>query len=165
MAFFRFQVDSSLTSQEVLQRIHVLAREAPGFWQSIKESFGARRGGGPPFIGKVEGDTFRLSRDIHYRNSFLPQVRGRVISSPTGSRVLVTMHLHPVVGAFMLFWLGGVAIGAWAAFTSPQAGSTSTLITAGMFVFGVVLTLGAFYPEAFKARRLLERGIGVSGRA
>jgi hypothetical protein len=27
-----------------------------------------------------------------------------------------------------------------------------------LFVFGVVLTLAAFYPEAFNARRLLEHG-------
>jgi hypothetical protein len=163
MPFYRFHIESPLTTQTVLLRVRALVREAPGFWQSVKESFGRRPEGSPPFIGKVEGFTFRMHRDIRYRNSFLPQVRGSVVSTPVGTRVLITMYLHPLVAAFMLFWLGVVGIGALTAFITQRESIDSALIPAGMFLFGIALTVGGFYPEAFKARRLLEQGIGAAG--
>jgi hypothetical protein len=164
MPFYRFQIESPLPTQTVLLRIRTLVREKPGFWQSIKESFGGRPAGSPPFIGKVEGDAFLMSRDIRYRNSFLPQVRGSVVSTSRGSRVLITMYLHPLVAVFMLFWLGGIGAGALAAFNAQNGSIGPALIPAGMFLFGIVLTVGAFYPEAFKARRLLEQSIGTDQR-
>ncbi len=161
MPFYRFQIDSPLPTQTVLLRIRALVREKPGSWQSIKESFGRRPDDCPPFIGKVEGDAFRMYRDIRYRNSFLPQVRGSVVSTSRGSRVLITMHLHPLVALFVLFWLSAVGTGALAAFNSQNGNSGLALIPAGMFLFGIVLTVGAFYPEAFKARKLLEKSVGT----
>jgi hypothetical protein len=160
MPFYRFQIDSPLPAQTVLLRIRTLVREKPGFWQSIKESFGARPDNSPPFIGKIDGDTFRMYRDIRYRNSFLPQVRGSVVSTSRGSRVLITMYLHSLVAVFVLFWLGGVGAGALAAFNAQNGNTGFGLIPAGMFLFGIVLTVAGFYPEALKARRLLEQSIG-----
>lgn len=159
MPFYRFQIESTLPAQTVLQRIRTLVREKPGFWQSIKESFGKRPDDCPPFIGKVEGDAFCMYRDIRYRNSFLPQVRGSVVSTSRGSRVLITMYLHPLVALFVLFWLGAVGAGSLAAFSSQNGNTGLALIPAGMFLFGIVLTVGAFYPEALKARRILEQSI------
>ena len=69
------------------------------------------------------------------------------------------MSLHPLVLVFMLFWLGIVGLGAAAALRRGEGGM-GTLIPMGMFVFGVALTLGGFYPEAIKARRLLEQHFG-----
>jgi hypothetical protein len=161
MPFYRFQIESPLPAQTVLQRIRTLVRDKPGFWKSIKESFGGHPNGGPPFIGKVEGDTFCMYRDIRYRNSFLPQVRGSVVSTSRGSKVLVTMYLHPLVALFVLFWLGAVGAGALAVFSAQNGNIGPALIPAGMFLFGIILTVGAFYPEAFKARRLLEQSIGT----
>ena len=68
------------------------------------------------------------------------------------------MNLHPLVLAFILFWLGGVGS---AAITMLRRGKASeALIPLGMFAFGVALTLGGFYPEAIKARRILEKQLG-----
>jgi hypothetical protein len=134
-------------------------REEPSFVQSLKESFGKRSEESSPFIGSMDETTFHMRRDIHYRNSFLPQVHGSVKSLPTGARVLVTMYLHPVVAVFMLFWLGAVGVGAVAVIASQSGGAQPVLILTGMFMFGIALTAGGFYPEAVKARRLLEQGI------
>src|SRR5215469_5375353 len=101
MAFYRFQLRSDLSTQAVLDRIQTLTRERPGFGQSLKESFGWREGGSPPFIGGVEGNSFKLYRDIRYRNSFLPRIRGHVRAYRDGTNIDVTMHLHPVVLVFM----------------------------------------------------------------
>ncbi len=156
MPFYRCEIDSTLPAQTVLQRIRTLVRDKPGFWQSIKESFGRRPEDCPPFIGKIEGDSFRVYRDIRYRNSFLPQVRGTVVSTSRGSRVLITMYLHPLVALFVLFWLGGVGAGAIAMFRTENG---SFFIPVLMFLFGIGLTVGGFYPEALKARRILKKSI------
>jgi hypothetical protein len=163
MPLYRFHIDSMLTTQEVLQHIRALTRDAPGAWQSIKESFTDRRESSVPFIGGVDGNTFHLRRDIRYRNSFLPQLKGHVEANAGGSRIFVTMHLHPVVGVFMLIWLGVVGIAALAILRSGHIGAAPSLIPFGMLVFGVALTAGGFYPEAFKARRILEQAVGVAG--
>lgn len=163
MPIYRFKIDSPLTTQVVLQRIQGLARAAPGFWQSIRGVFGRDRTQSTPFIGAVEGESFRLHRDIAYRNSFLPRISGRVVATPAGTRIIVNMFLHPIVGAFMLFWLSGVGIAALTSFNTLHGTTSPVLVPLGMFVFGVALTLGGFYPEAVKARRLLEQGIGVAG--
>jgi hypothetical protein len=151
-------MQSHLPAQTVLERVKALVREAPGFRQSLKEAFGFRPDGGPPFIGKVQGNEFKCYRDIRYRNSFLPRIAGRVDSDHNGTRIDVIMYLHPLVLVFVLFWLGGVGVGAAAALRQGDGGPW-TLVPIGMFVFGVALTLGGFYPEAIKARRLLEQHI------
>jgi len=157
MALYRFQIRSDLSAQAVLERIRTLARERPGFGQSLKESFGWGKGGSPPFIGRVEGNCFKLYRDIRYRNSFLPRIRGHVNPYRDGSNIEVTMYLHPLVLVFMLFWLGFVGAGAVA--TLGHGKGDHALVPLGMLVFGVALTLGGFYPEALKARRILEEHI------
>ena len=158
---YRFQIRSSLPVQAVLERVCGLVRAAPGFWPSLKESFGSRPERTPPFIGKLEGNEFRIYRDIRYRNSFLPRIYGQVAESLRGTEINVTMSLHPLVTAFLLFWLGAVGFGGVAALAS--ANMKAALIPFGMFFFGVVLTLAGFFPEALKARRLLEQNLGSVG--
>jgi hypothetical protein len=70
-----------------------------------------------------------------------------------GARVYVTMFIHPLVALFMIFWLGIVGYGA---VSLPAA---SSVIPGGMFVFGIALTVGAFIPEAIKAKRLISDAV------
>jgi len=161
MPYYRCELVSPLPMQTVLLRFQTLVRDEPGFLQSLKESLRRRPAGSPPFIGKVHGNVLHVHRDIRYRNSFLPQVRAAVAPVPNGTIVHVTMHLHPVVAVFMLIWLVAVGIGAIAAFAQEHTGVTSALIPAWMLFFGVVLTAGGFYPEAYKARRLLGESVGA----
>jgi hypothetical protein len=73
------------------------------------------------------------------------------------------MTLHPFVAAFMVVWLGAVGAGTIAALTASGSDSHAAFLPAGMFVFGVALTAGGFYPEAFKARHLLEHSVEPDG--
>lgn len=154
MALYRFQLELPLTTQDALERIRALARERPGFRQSFKESFGSRPERTPPFIGQVTGNDFTLYRDIRYRNSFLPRIRGHVSSCPGGTRIDVGMNLHPLIVIFILVWLGGAGSAAVAVLV--HGNPSEALIPAGMCVFLVLITLAGFYPEAIKARRILE---------
>jgi hypothetical protein len=130
----------------------------------MKRRFGLAKDAGPPFIGSVEAGTFDLRRVIRYRNSFIPLVRGRITSAPMGSRVDVTMSLHPVVAVFMALWILGTGFGALAMLDTPSGQERSTaMLLLAMLALGVVLVVGGFFPEAAKTRRLLERALAGVG--
>jgi hypothetical protein len=64
------------------------------------------------------------------------------------------MNIHPLIVIFILVWLGGA--GSVTVAVLVQGNPSEALIPGGMCVFFVLLTLVGFYPEAFKARRILE---------
>jgi hypothetical protein len=157
MPLYRFELVSALSEPAVMERLRLLTRPKRGFWESIRDAFRRPEASWPPFVGTVSKDGFRVYRDIRYRNSFLPIVSGRVEQTSDGTRVSVAMYLHPLAALFMLFWLSAVAIGAVSAYA--KHGLAGASIPAGMFVFGVALVCGGFFPEAFKAKKLLRDGI------
>lgn len=166
MPIYHFAFDVPLPSQVVAARLQAFVRQPRGFFESIRNSVaspfkvGSSDNSEPPFLGKVNDDSFRVRRDIRYRNSFLPLIWGRIASGAGGSHLSVTMFLHPFVAAFMAFWFSGVGYGAWRFLTLPShANKFGSFIPAGMFVFGIALVCGGFFPEALKARRLLEDAV------
>ncbi len=151
MPIYRFHIDVDVPPHMVAQRLKAIVHKGPTFWESLRTGWWwrLRYRTGPPFIGTVQDDSFRVRRDIQGRNSFLPLVCGRFVSTPTGTSVSVTMFLHPLVALFMVIWLGVVGRGALVDRSAPHA------FLWGMFIFGVALTAGGFIPEAIKARRLI----------
>src|SRR5271154_1848899 len=99
MPIYVFHIDVPFERHVATERIQSVVREEPplGRWFSSA---------GPivePFIGRVQDGSFKLRRDIRYRNSFLPLVRGHVVPTSTGTRVSVTMFLHPFVALLTVF--------------------------------------------------------------
>jgi hypothetical protein len=144
-----FELYSALPPGEVLQRIARVTE--PRRW--IRFGSAAQ-----PFEGAVEGSSFDLLRTISYRNSFLPRVRGSVRGIATGSRLAVTMTLHPAVMVFLFVWVGGVlTIGAGLVLgaLNGQVEFYFAFLPVGMLLFLWVLAVGAFTFEARKAERLL----------
>ena len=161
MPIYRFEIEAGLTKQATIARIKELVGPPRSFWRGAK-SFGLGDAA-PPFVGKVEGDSFRVRRDIRYRNSFVPLVWGHITSVPMGSRVRVTMFIHPFIAAFMSVWFYGVGFGAVAFFKEPDAVHRwAALLPLGLLFFGVALVCMGFFPEAIKARRLLEYALSRS---
>jgi hypothetical protein len=146
---YRFHVDVDVPPIVAAQRIQQVVQNAPTFWGSFRMAWRLRYPSGPPFIGTVHDNWFKMRRDIRGRNSFLPVILGRLISIPTGTRVRVTMFLHPVVAIFMALWLGVVLLGA----LFHQSGLS--FLPWGMFVFGIVLVAVGFIPEVITAKRLI----------
>jgi hypothetical protein len=148
MPIYVFRIDVPFARHVVTERIQSVVREEPPLGQWFRSA-------GPvvePFIGRVQDESFKLRRDIRYRNSFLPLVRGRIVPTATGTRVTVTMFLHPFVALFTVFWLG---IAGYGAVTDTSSG----LFSWGMFAFGVLLVTGGFFPEAFAAKRILSEAL------
>ena len=129
-------------------------------WQDrIKPSGWVRNGG---FMGEVRDDgTFDILRDINYRNSFLPFIKGRIDSDGGGSRITARMAMHKAVVIFTTFWLafvtlacGGVVYSVIKQAQAPQP-EAALLIPFGMLLFGLSLPYLAFTPEANKAEKFL----------
>jgi cytochrome oxidase complex assembly protein 1 len=156
MPLYIFHVDVTAPPDVVAERLRAIVREKRGIWESIQATWNRNNPSGPAFIGSVQSSSFRLRRDIHYRNSFLPQIWGRIVSTPNGSRVNVLMFMHPFVVMFMLFWLASIGSIVWKQFSMHGiASDLASYVPDGMFIFGLALSIGGFIPEAVKAKQLL----------
>ena len=114
-----------------------------------------------PFQGSLSIDGFIMTRIIHYRNSFLPIIRGTFSPSPWGTKITIKMTLHPLVIAFMTMWLGSVGSMAvalcLAAIFSDDVAWPIPLAPLGMFIFGWALTSGGFWYEARQTKKNLQQ--------
>jgi WD40 repeat protein len=112
-----------------------------------------------PYEGKLSDNGFEIHRIIHYRNSFLPIIRGRFEPLPEGTKVRITMGLHPLVMGFLAFWFLS-----WYSAILPMA--LFGLMPPNMAVLFVGLPLCvlmafgcAFWYEADRSRRELTQMI------
>ena len=111
-----------------------------------------------PFEGWVDEFSVDIQRIILYRNSFLPQIRARLVASPSGSQLIGTMRLSVGVTIFLVFWFGFLSMSALAMLSRIRRGeqsSLSILVPIGMAVFAWALTASLFTYEARKARTIL----------
>jgi hypothetical protein len=161
MPFYRFQLDVTLKPEAVAERLRSIVRKPRGFVESFRDVFKSKDPADCPFLGSVEVDSFRIRRDIKYRNSFLPQVRGTIIPASNGSAVNITMFMHPITALFMVVWFMGVGAGAVGIVAAQGASGAMASVPFAMFVFGVALVAGGFFPEAFKAKRILSEALGA----
>ncbi|MBA2684248.1 MAG: hypothetical protein H0U66_07150 [Gemmatimonadaceae bacterium] len=149
LPFDNFRIDSALTAAEVHNALAAAVEPRKRFRLSRGQC---------PFEGELGIDSFTLTRIINYRNSFIPRIRGRIITTSSGSTVEGTMSLHPAVLWFMSFWFGLLILfggGIWVSMLAKGVWQPMGLVPLGMFAFGWTLTSGAFTLEARKARALL----------
>ena len=165
MPLYRFHLDVPVPPRVVVERLRSAVRNRPTWRESFSFKWTQAPEADKPFIGIVRDDSFRVQRKIQGRNSFLPLVWGRLRSTPTGARVTVTMFPHPIVAIFMLVWLGIVGSTAleflfWS--SRFKESSVTGLFLCGMFIFGVALVIGGFFPEARKAQRIIRSAVLIS---
>jgi hypothetical protein len=160
--FYRTRLHASASSTVVLARVQAVTDSEPDLATRFKSAF--RMGPRPnekPFVGRVEGSSFRLLRRIYHRNSYRPQIRGSVIDVPGGSDVALTMSISPVVVVFLLVWCG--MVGGFASIglreLIPSAGARHVLIMLAGGIAILAIGCGLFFFEALKARRLLQEAI------
>lgn len=113
-----------------------------------------------PFEGYFENGEFEMQRAINYKNSFLPQIKGTVSESMSGTTVMAKLQLHDFVVAFMVVWLGGVSLallGSIYAIISHEANPSVTIIPLIMLAFGIALVYFGFNSEKEKSINELKR--------
>ncbi|TKR30918.1 hypothetical protein FCE95_12560 [Luteimonas gilva] len=155
MPFYRVELHTRLPVAEAVRRVASCTQRKPRLMEPFWSAFGTDDKKARYFAGEVTADAFSICRVIRYQNGFAPQIRGKVLPELGGSRIRLTMHLHPLAGLFMAFWLSMVGFMSVQMLAAPTGAGTGTLIPIGMFVFGVALTALAFYPEAIKAKNKL----------
>lgn len=159
MPLRQFEIATTASFIEVQRRVAAIVRPRRSFIEHFKRSSSSA-----PFEGGVEQGTFRMSRVIRGRNSFLPQIRGEIRPSEIGSVVQVRMTLHPLAAIFLLAIVAAVASSVLSLAQSGDASVSEVLAPTLMLVFTGVLVAACFYPEARKAERLIREAITVNGR-
>jgi hypothetical protein len=150
-----FTIETKLAPKEVESRLS----------RAVEQRRWRHPSGHGPFEGAFDGSRFEMRRIIHYRNSFLPQVRGVIEPAGEGTRLVGTMRLHGAVIAFMTLWFGGVLFASSVVLQPLFAGrkfDSAGFIPLGMLVFGVALVLVGFIPESRKALGELARVVDAS---
>jgi hypothetical protein len=144
----RFEIQSALAPTAALDALkaHVEARRM--FRVGLPSSKNDKR-----FQGVVGADSFEITRVIGYRNSFLPQVSGKIRGAGSRSVVDVEMALFApviilliVIMAMLLLMVGAVA------FEADVMGLLSLVLLPAL-AYGAVLW--AFWFEAEKQERAL----------
>ena len=111
----------------------------------------------PPFQGTCSETEFQFSRIIHYRNSFLPIIRGKIQETDIGSMIHIQMSPHPFVMVFTMLWCLG-----WFSFIFVFLLSGSFPMQGLFFFIGLpMIVFGAFFLafkfEVKKARAILNQ--------
>jgi len=154
LPFEKFKITTTLTFSKVLQRLDEVV-DTPKIFRMVIPF-------GPPppkpYEGTINGKTFKISRIISGRNSFLPFIQGEIHPQPFGCVIDINMSLHKIVMIFMIFWLwftGSIGIFALFAWLAEPSVGPIFLPLLGMFIFGWILFIVPFKIEAKIATKFL----------
>jgi hypothetical protein len=154
-----YVLTTKLSPQEVHNRIAANIEPRAGIRLSLLPRHTSK-----PYEGQIYNNQFTISRIIHYRNSFLPIIKGTISSYLSQTQIAITMKPHSFVLVFMLVWMGFVGL-ACVGILIALAIKGNRLFGGGfspfafipfvMLVFGALLTHFAFKMESKKARLFL----------
>lgn len=152
----KLKLETSLSKEEVLKRLSANIEQNSSKWNwfigksSSKIYFG----------GSLYETGFQVSRNISYRNSFLPEIEGKIEALRFGCTIDLKLTLNIFVRILGIIWLLGALIASIVAL-SVYFSSSSTEQDAGMLTPlmmlgpGYVAFIGFFKYESIKARKYL----------
>lgn len=147
---FKIKASSHLSADEILIS---LTKEIEGrkiMWTSGNHKY---------FQGSVGKDWFCISKIIHYKNSFLPTINGKLTSNNTGTDITVKVGFNGVIIFFMTLWTTLCFYGGFAIFhdyiVKRDVPETMFLLPISFFIFGWGLAIGGFWFEAKKQKPVL----------
>jgi hypothetical protein len=135
---------SPLTAVECENKLREFTEEMKPFKLSWKAPIYSKR-----YIGFVFDGKFEIHRNITYRNSFLPIIRGKISPTAVGSEIQINMKLEAFVKVFIGLWLGFTFLFCVAVIMVMFKASFSPffIIPFIMAIFGLTLSHGAFNYE------------------
>lgn len=124
-----------------------------------------------PYEGIINQDSFKINRITDDRNSFLPQIEGRIEAEVEGNkkqtRIHIKMRLHTFVLVFMGIWLtvvGFISIGVLSSLFFSEANEAfniAIVIPFFMFLVGLSFPNLAFHYEGNKSKEFFENLLEV----
>lgn len=108
------------------------------------------------FEGVVYDDHFVIKRIIHYRNSFLPEIKGKIIEKLSGTEIEMVLKPVSFVIVFMILWLSFVSVLFIATLIGVifgKASITVCIIPTVMLCIGIGMLAFGFSAESEKAKK------------
>lgn len=150
LPYERITYKTNLSEQEVLTRLS-------GFVEPKK--FGLGRNPMKDYEGSINNNRFEISKVIQYRNSFLPQINGR-IQNDDGTQIQVTLSLHAFVSFFLIVWCSFALfffIGVSIRDIREKEISVEFFLPLLMLLFVYALTMVGFKSESKQSKEYLRR--------
>lgn len=148
---FKTVFRSGLSMQDVADRLQAKVEPA--------KTVRFNRSTGFPFEGTVNPQSFQLRRILNYRNSFAPDIKGKISDDAFGSRIEVTFSIHPLAFVLFAFILGiGMLVTAIIMFASFSSGgfNLQALLPVIALPAAVAIFYYAFHSERKTSTQLLE---------
>jgi len=107
------------------------------------------------FNGKIFEASFKIQRNINYRNSFLPVLIGEINETDSGTIITIKTRLNLFVIVFLCIWFGGVSLGC---LITPFADFEIQFrfIPYIMLITGILITILPYKYEIKRAKEKLE---------
>ncbi len=155
---YSFVLNSHLCAEECKRKIREFSEEKKTFKLDWKAPVYSKS-----YIGFVADGEFEIHRNIAYRNSFLPVIRGKITSQTNGVTISINMRVDSFVSVFMAIWLGFTFLFCLLVLFIAFKASFSPffIIPFGMVIFGMVLSHGAFNYERKKSVEDLKNLFGA----
>jgi hypothetical protein len=161
LPFENYVLTTKLSVDEVLNRLSNNIENKQGFsFSNLSRTYTKA------YTGKIIGTTFTMTRNINYRNSFLPEITGQITTYLGQTQVNIKMRPVISVLVFISLWLGiiglvciGILLAGIFQFKQViQNGFSPMLfIPFGMFAFSRWLTHFAFKGESKYSKEFLAR--------
>jgi hypothetical protein len=112
------------------------------------------------FSGELFDDNFIIIRNIEYRNSFLPIIKGKIFRENEYTIIEMFLRMHLFVIIFLCIWLSIPFMLICLLLFNSLIKKTSSLGTiimpVGLFLFGYFLMIGGFNYENTKAQNIIK---------
>ncbi|AZA82823.1 hypothetical protein C1637_23620 [Chryseobacterium lactis] len=148
LPFERITYRTDLSEQEVMARLS-------GFVEPKKYGFGNIHT--KEYEGSVGDKHFEINRIIKGRNSFIPQINGNIQKSNGETQINITMKLHWIVFAFLIFWCGFIIYSLITTLTIEDLKSLDFFLPTFMILFVYAITMYGFKSESKKSMEYLEK--------
>ena len=142
---------TELSKSKVIEELNLNIRPKQnfGFGNKNVES-------GKKFEGNIFGDNFNVTRIINYKNSFLPEINGKIIEKLNGTEIEVELKPTGFVMGFMILWFGGVSFGFIATLIGAIIGEGpiyACIIPLFMLLMGFGMSKFGFSTESEKSKK------------
>lgn len=151
LPYLEHTIISSKTTAENIRILRSLTDERKVVW-GFRTDF--------EFLGVIHSSDFRIIKRLHYSNSFMPVIRGKLWDDGDGSIIDINMRMSPFTQVFMIIWLGGVSFFFLLGILIFFLYGFEQIIWLGastlMLVLGNISMRRGFYRPAEKAKKRLE---------
>src|SRR5215813_12578721 len=148
----KYVLFTNLTSEQVLK--------------VISEMLGSQNYADALYKGGINGNTFKATRHIKGRNSFLPIIRGNISATSNRTEITITMTLPITTVIFLLVWIGVTGVGCLkvlfpSLFNLTEEDKPIWFLPFLFLLIGYLLTTFSFKSESKKSKEFLEMSLGV----